>query len=69
MKKMKKLIRATIDDIRMAFTPIPPPCDDAAIRARRRVREALEAAGTDPERFVSEWCRAQAEHETEEAAR
>ena len=40
---------------------------DAAIRARRRVREALEAAGIDPERFVAEWCRAQ--HETEEAER
>lgn len=37
--------------------------------ARRRVREALEAAGIDPERFVSEWCRAHDEHEAEEAAR
>lgn len=34
-----------------------------------RVREVLEANGTNPERFVSEWCRAQAEYETEEAAR
>lgn len=34
-----------------------------------RVREVMEANGTNPERFVSEWCRAQAEYETEEAAR
>lgn len=34
-----------------------------------RVREVLEANGTNPERFVSEWCRAQAEYEAEEAAR
>lgn len=39
MKKIKRLIHATIDDIRMAFTPIPPPCDDVAIR------KALAALG------------------------
>lgn len=43
--------------------------EEAAIRARRRVREVLEANGTNPERFVSEWCRAQAEYEAEESAR
>lgn len=38
-------------------------------RLGARVREVMEANGTNPERFVSEWCRAQAEYETEEAAR
>lgn len=34
-----------------------------------RVREVLEANGTNPERFVSEWCRAQREAEEGEATR
>lgn len=38
-KMMKRLIHATIDDIRLAFTPIPLPCDDVAIR------KALAALG------------------------
>lgn len=40
MKRVKKLIHATIDDIRMAFTPIPPPCDDDVA-----IRKALAAIG------------------------